>query len=328
MKCATTNTASTVTPWPRSSPEATAGGLRRRLGAALLALALAPAPCAAVAQGDEAAQSRAAQAAPDLAFPTEPSPPDFSGRPAMALYRPAGAGPFPALVLAHQCGGLGGARWSNGSMLDWAKRAYERGYVVLLVDSLGPRGATSVCLGPQQNIFFSRGAKDLLQAAAHLRSLPYVDPKRVAAAGFSWGAMAGLFASSRSLANALVPGERPAAVVSFYPGCFTLRPGTLQAYELVRGDIDRPLLVMMGGEDTETPPGECVDKLGPARAAGAPVETHVFPTATHCWDCRTLDGLRKRDFRGTDVVYRYDPAVTEDSARRMFDFLDRHLPRS
>ena len=238
--------------------------------AALLLLAGVLACAGARAQDYAGILARSALEARDLPFPTEPSPPDFSGKAAMALWKPAGAGPFPALVLVHQCGGLGSGRWNNGAMLDWAKRAYERGYVVLLVDALGPRGATSVCMGPQQGVYFSRGAKDLLQAAAHLRALPYVDPKRVAAAGYSWGAMVGLFASSRSIANTLVPGERPAAVVSFYPGCFTLRPNATYSYELVREDIDRPLLVLMGGEDTETPPKDCQDKLGPLQAAGAP----------------------------------------------------------
>ncbi len=45
----------------------------------------------------------------------------------MALYKPEGAGPFPALVLLHQCAGLGdGRRFQNVSMLDWAKEAVAR----------------------------------------------------------------------------------------------------------------------------------------------------------------------------------------------------------
>jgi dienelactone hydrolase len=296
--------------------------VRRLLAALLVACAVN-----AAAQDDAARHARAAMIAPDLAFPADVSNLGFFSTPRMALYKPEGEGPFPALVLVHQCGGLGEGARANVSMLDWVKRAVARGYVTLLIDSLDPRGARQVCFGPQQNVFPARGARDVLQAAAHLRALPYVDGRRVAVAGYSWGAMVGMFASSRSIAEAMLPGERPAAVVSFYPGCFTIKPSTGAPYELARPDIDRPLLVLMGEEDNETPPQDCVDKLSPLRGAGKPVELHVYPKATHCWDCRQLDGFRKKDFRGTDVVYRYDPSVTEDSARRMFEFLDRHLQR-
>src|SRR3977135_4109829 len=49
----------------------------------------------------------AASQAKDLDFPAEPSG-ISSSTPRMALYKPEGAGPFPALVLQHQCSGLGG----------------------------------------------------------------------------------------------------------------------------------------------------------------------------------------------------------------------------
>jgi dienelactone hydrolase len=90
----------------------------------------------------------------------------------------------------------------------------------------------------------------------------------------------------------------------------------------VNPDIDRPLLVLMGERDNETPPGECVPKLEAAMTAGAPVKWHVYSEATHCWDCRNLDGFSKVDFRGNQVVYRYDKDIAGDSARRMFEFLE------
>ena len=66
----------------------------------------------------------------------------------------------------------------------------------------------------------------------------------------------------------------------------------------------------MGERDTETPPAECVPKLEVARTAGAPVEWHVYPEATHCWDCKNLDGFSKTDFRGNQVVYQYDKKLS------------------
>jgi dienelactone hydrolase len=263
--------------------------------------------------------------AADLQFPGQVAALDGRERPRMALFKPEGSGPFPALVLLHQCGGLGASRRPNESMLGWAREAVAHGYVALLVDSLEQRGVDSVCFGPKGGLHFARGVKDALQAAAHLRTFAFVDRQRIALAGYSWGAMVGVLASSRSWSGRAVPDTRFAATVAFYPGCFNIRPPTAAAYEIVQPDIDRPLLVLLGQLDTETPADECVAKLGAAKAAGAPVEWHVYPQATHCWDCRQLDGFSKTDVRGNNVVYRYGADDTADSRRRMFEFLDRTM---
>jgi dienelactone hydrolase len=283
--------------------------------------------CAAAAQGWTPERIAAgARLAPDLTYPAQPSAlSGFSG-PQMALYKPEGDGPFPALVLLHQCGGLRGARqWQNMSMLEWARTAVGRGYVVLMVDSLGPRNVETVCMGPRNGVSFLRGARDALRGGAHLATLPYVDKERIAMAGYSWGAMVATLASSAQWAGALGDGFRFRAAAAFYPGCFGIAPPNAPSYEIVNNDIDRPLLVLMGGQDTETPASECAPRLERAQAAGAPVRSHVYPEATHCWDCRNLDGLRKVDVRGAQVSYRYDAALTRDSEQRLFDFLGQSL---
>src|SRR4051794_36355255 len=55
------------------------------------------------------------------------------------LYRPAGVGPFPAMVILHGCDGIG------RHYRDWARRLAGWGYEALLVDSFRPRGTPSVC---------------------------------------------------------------------------------------------------------------------------------------------------------------------------------------
>jgi dipeptidyl aminopeptidase/acylaminoacyl peptidase len=57
------------------------------------------------------------------------------------LYQPAGEGPFPAVVFLHGCAGI------DPVQHHWAHRLQQWGYVVLLVDSFGPRGVTNVCTG-------------------------------------------------------------------------------------------------------------------------------------------------------------------------------------
>jgi dienelactone hydrolase len=268
---------------------------------------------------------RASSQAPDLEFPVQLSSLSSLEIPRMAIFKPEGDGPFPGLVLFHQCAGLMSGRRPNRSMLEWAKESVSHGYAVVLIDSLGPRGVDTVCYGPKGGVNFARGVKDALQAAEHLTKFDFVDNKRIALAGYSWGAMVGILSSSKRWSSTLTLGQRFTAAVSFYPGCFTIRPQSGTPYEIVQPDIDRSLLVLMGEADNETPAGECVEKLGAARAAGAPVEWHVYEETTHCWDCRQLDAFSKIDARGNRVMYRYNEAVTRDSGRRMFEFLKKSL---
>ncbi len=301
----------------------------RSLQSLAAALMLAAMAMPAQPQSLRDALLAATMQASDLELPREASSLSFLSSPELALYKPEGAGPFPAIVLLHQCGGLRATNrnWQNMSMLSWAKQAVARGYVALLLDSLGPRGVDTVCMGAKGGVHFPRGVRDALQAAEHLRGLAFVDRERIVFAGYSWGAMAGLLASSQAWGTALAPGERFRAVAAFYPGCFQIRPSGGRPYEIVQGDIDRPLLVLMGGQDTETPPEECTQRLQPLKDAGAPVEWQVYPDATHCWDCETLDGMRKTDFRGNAVVYRYRYDLTRDAAERMFSFFDAVLAK-
>jgi dienelactone hydrolase len=272
-----------------------------------------------------AAQQPATAFAEDLKFPSEPVLlSEFSG-PEMVLLKPDGPGPFPALVMHHQCGGLRRGQWRNQAMRNWAVKAVERGYVVLLIDSLGPRKVDWVCMGPKGGVNFGRGVRDALQGAGHLRKFPFVDAARIAHVGYSWGAMVGLLANSKSFRYFMESSANFAAYVSFYPGCFTIKRPDGSVFEVVRNDMDSRHLVLMGGKDTETPAEECAAKLATAKAAGAPVEWEVYTNATHCWDCENLNGLSKVDMRGNQVIYRYDGALTRDAESRMFRFLEKAL---
>ncbi|MFT4118222.1 dienelactone hydrolase family protein [Bradyrhizobium sp.] len=277
-------------------------------------------PQPATAVWDAGAIFRGATFAPDLALPDTAETVDQFTSPRMAMLKPAGSGPFPAIVLAHQCSGL------NPAVAAWARAAVMHGYVVLLVDSLGPRNVKTVCFGPRNGVNFFRGARDALQAAEHLREQSYVDGKRVAFVGFSWGAMVGLLAASPHYVGALQFKSGFAAVASFYPGCFRITPKDRPPFDLVNPDISRPLLVLMGDADTETPASECIDRFGPLKESGVPLEWHLYPGATHCWDCQQLDGFSKIDVRGHHVDYHFRQDLTDDSRRRLFEFLDRVMP--
>jgi dienelactone hydrolase len=139
----------------------------------LCALLVVLLPSWALAQLDIRA---AANQAPDLKFPGAPQKLGSFSSLEMAIYKPDGAGPFPALVLVHTCGGL------RPEIGDWAKNALARGYVAFVIDSLGPRGVKSVCIPPSPvNIW--RGVKDAFQALEHLQRVDLVDQSRVGLMG-------------------------------------------------------------------------------------------------------------------------------------------------
>ncbi|MFT3777798.1 MAG: dienelactone hydrolase family protein [Ottowia sp.] len=219
---------------------------------------------------------------------------------ANAVFKPAGEGPFPAVVLMHTCGGLKGA--PNAHMKQHAQTLLAAGHVVLVVDSFGPRGFDN-CAARMPGT--STGIADAYAALAHLAARPFVDKARIYQAGYSWGAFMSAFLASPQSARLAGSDLRFAATVAHYGSC------AINESVLVLKDIDRPLLLLMGGRDAEVPPAPCFPLLEELKAAGKPVQWHVFPEATHGWD---KPGLASRG-------YVYDAQVTKDATARMIAFI-------
>src|SRR5207237_5011317 len=107
----------------------------------------------------------------------------------ISMMKPDGAGPFPAVVLLHDCSGLGPR--SSHAPARWAAEFVKQGYVVAIPDSFTTRGfPNGVCTDPSptRNLVapFQRVA-DANEALAYLRALPYVDGTRVGLMGGSHG---------------------------------------------------------------------------------------------------------------------------------------------
>jgi len=262
---------------------------------------------------------------PDLAFPAAPSA--FERKKATMLFKPDGAGPFPAIVLMPTCSGFN----TSLHLFDWAERALKRGYVALVVDTLGPRGVNRSNCFPPFKINHARLLKDAFDAANHLRTLPFVDKERIALMGFSHGAMVGLGAAGAE--NFARDGRKPfRAVASFYPACalndmkIPSREARVDLRFLAR-EVKTPLLVLMGEDDTETPPKDCLPLLSEQKALGAPLEWELYKGTTHSFDMPEYESqpFRKRDARGNDVVYRYNKDVLRVAEERAFAFIERHL---
>ncbi|BEL02618.1 hypothetical protein Q0Z83_008090 [Actinoplanes sichuanensis] len=127
------------------------------------------------------------------------------------VVRPAGDGRRPGVVVAH--GFSGSARL----MAPFGDTLAARGYVVVLLDLAG-HGANTHPL-PDQTASTERSTEalqsDLATAVAHLRSLPDVDPDRIALVGHSMGAGAVTrYSAAHPDITATVAISLPSAVVA------------------------------------------------------------------------------------------------------------------
>jgi len=84
------------------------------------------------------------------------------------LFRPAGEGRHPAIVALHGCSGMFGARGAIVPVLAaWARELTRLGYVVLLVDSFGPRHHGEMCsIGGFEMGLYRQRPKDAYGAAS------------------------------------------------------------------------------------------------------------------------------------------------------------------
>lgn len=209
------------------------------------------------------------------------------------LSKPGGAGPFPAVVILHDCSGLGPR--SSGAPARWSAELVREGYVTIRPDSFSTRGhPQGVCTDNSlPRILYRDRARDAYSALAYLKSLPFVDPNRIGVMGGSHGGASTLATIlSRPVTQAIKPGF--AAAISLYPNC-ALRYGDWNVVrEGDRGSAPKdyvgvfrplaPLLILIGDLDDWTPAEPCRRLAETAAAAGLPVEIRIYPGAHHSFD--------------------------------------------
>lgn len=207
------------------------------------------------------------------------------------LTKPAGSGPFAAVVLLHSCFGLP----ANHTAI--AKTFVDWGYVTLFVDDFTTRGIRHSC----KNSSFGETVQDALGALVYAGKLPYVDVRRLAVVGYSQGGSTALaIAMNRlpPLAGDVRP-PLPKAVVSFYPWCAD-----------TRGRVAVPTLLLIGERDDWTPAAFCEDLWRKRSNEGAEFRLITYPGAFHAFENPDLAG-------GRNVFghwLQYDP---ESGARAM-----------
>jgi dienelactone hydrolase len=190
---------------------------------------------------------------------------------------------YPAVIVVH---GLGGYRDANEGYV--AAELRKAGFATLTYDSFAARGTTGAALQGSPS-YLPVGVADAYAALRLLSGEPRIDADRIAIIGFSYGGEMAHLTAFETLRSALNPGPgRFAAHVAFYPGgnfAVIAEPG---AY------TGSPVLMLLGGKDDNLPVTKIETYLAYARAAGAPapIETVIYPGATHAWTVPDLGTVR------------------------------------
>jgi dienelactone hydrolase len=245
------------------------------------------------------------------------------------LLKPEGPEPFPAVVIMHDCSGLGPS--SSGAPGRWAKELVAHGYVVVMPDSFSTRGFPGgVCTDPSRGprVAPLQRARDAYAALAYLRTLAYVDRGRV-------GLMGGSHGGSTTLLAMLPPrGDAPrrpgfAAAVALYPGCATASGRLIADSRGVYSSL-APLLILVGELDDWTPAEPCRRLADNAQKAGYPVTIKVYPGALHSFDSSSppryvAARLNANSPTGHGATTGGNPAAWADSIREVLAFFVRQL---
>jgi dienelactone hydrolase len=216
------------------------------------------------------------------------------------LTKPRGTGPFPAVALLHSCLGLPVDRRAiGGALASW-------GYVALFVDDFATRRIRETCA-----VNFPEGVADAFGALAFLARLPYVDPARIGAVGYSQGADTALTIASARLASAFAisPDLRFRAAAAFYPPCANQGGARMTI----------PTLILIGGFDDVTPAADCAALAGDRSGA----KLIVYPGAYHGFDNPGFADRKKL----LGMILKYDQNAAEQSRTALRDFLASKLAK-
>lgn len=231
------------------------------------------------------------------------------------LFRPEGEGPFPAIVLLHDCRGI------RAYLKGWARELAARGYVALLVDSYGPRKLTDICaeyLALRYSDAVGGRVADAFGAHAYLRSLPFVDPARIAAMGWTDTALSVVHnkGASRDFDGTF------RAAVAIHPEC----PPSWGE------DFGAPVLVLIGEGDDAAKPEYCQRMAAASRGRPAEVEVVLYPGALHGFDdpdagerTYVANAYNPNKEPAFGVTLGYSAAAHADARSRVEAFLARHL---
>jgi dienelactone hydrolase len=239
------------------------------------------------------------------------------------LFRPAGPGPFPAVVALHGASGLERKGQLFSNYRDWGMLLRDAGYLALFPDSFNSRGykdgVASMKHSPVRPD--QERVRDAYGALRFLQSLPEVRPDRIGVLGWSHGGSTVLAAVDAGLGLRPPEPERNFRVaVAFYPGSWrqlsqlSWRPAV-------------PLTILIGLHDDWTPAAGCVRLGERVRATGQALEVVTYPGANHGFDApgvpvHVRTGI---DAPGGRATVGTDPEARKDALERVFKIFQRAL---
>ncbi|MCA0401705.1 MAG: dienelactone hydrolase family protein [Proteobacteria bacterium] len=219
------------------------------------------------------------------------------------LFKPAGAGPFPAVVALHGCGGLGNAQGViNARHADWAVRLQAAGFIVVFPESFVSRGLGSQCNIRDRDVRSKDRAYDAFATAEWLAARGDVDRGRIGLLGWSNGGTS-VLSASRSIRAPKGVDFRQA--VAFYPGC------KVMVEEGFRARI--PVTILHGLADDWTPAEPCQALVG-VRFIGYEGAHHDFDYPN--LPIRTRKAAYSKDGSGTVTIGTH-PQAREEAIRKV-----------
>ena len=221
------------------------------------------------------------------------------------LDRPGGAGPFPALVLAHTCAGV------NQHTSEWTRLLSSWGYVVLAPDSFGPRGERNVC-GRGRVVSGSMRVADIAGALDFLNAQPFVRRGAIGLIGHSHGG-ATTMRSTQAMYGLAQRGLR--AAVAYYPSC-------LPQFDR---NVALPLLILIGDKDDWTLAEDCRRLQSAGFTQPGLVEAVYYPNAYHSFDNRAVGDRTITVADGKSHRLVYDSLAGPDAEARTRAFFEKYL---
>jgi dienelactone hydrolase len=181
------------------------------------------------------------------------------------------SGKMPAMILAHHCGGV------TSSVTNLAAMLRQLGIATFVPDSFTPRGyPNGVCLG--STLPGSVALADVLNALKLLATHPNIDPNRIGIIGQSFGGTAVYSTAFEEVrASVIASPLKFAAHIGLYPSGCNIRNWSPNM-------TGAPMLILLGGADDWTPPGECLTYDTLLSSLGTQTTAIVYPNAPHAWD--------------------------------------------
>jgi carboxymethylenebutenolidase len=192
------------------------------------------------------------------------------------LYAPAGAGPFPAIVVIHEWWGL------NDWVKEQAAKLADQGYVTLAIDLYRGKVAKDPDTAHQlmRGVPEDRAKRDLAAAVTYLKSQKNVKGDRIGSIGWCMG-------GGYSLDVALQEPKLAATVINY--GHLATDPAALKK-------INAPILGLFGGQDQGITPDDVNKFEQQMKSLGKSVDIKIYSDAGHAFENpNNKDGYRAAD---------------------------------